>query len=31
MWALADPKTGEREVLAAMIDVEPRLAAAGRA
>jgi hypothetical protein len=28
LWALADPKIGEREVLAAMLDVEPRLAAA---
>jgi hypothetical protein len=28
LWALADPKTGEREVLAAMLDVEPGLAAA---
>ena len=27
LWALADPKTGEREVLAAMLDVEPQLAA----
>jgi hypothetical protein len=27
-WALADPKIGEREVLAAMLDVEPQLAAA---
>jgi hypothetical protein len=26
MWALADPKIGEREVLAAMLDVEPQLA-----
>ena len=26
LWALADPKTGEREVLAAMVDVEPQLA-----
>jgi Transposase DDE domain len=25
LWALADPKTGEREVLAAMLDVEPQL------
>jgi hypothetical protein len=25
---MADPKTGEREVLAAMLDVEPQLAAA---
>jgi hypothetical protein len=28
LWALADPKIGEREVLAAMLDVEPHLAAA---
>ena len=28
LWALADPKLGEREVLAAMLDVEPQLAAA---
>ena len=28
MWALADPKIGEREVLAAMLDNEPQLAAA---
>jgi hypothetical protein len=28
LWALADPKIGEREVLAAMVDVEPGLAAA---
>jgi hypothetical protein len=28
IWALADPKIGEREVLAAMLDVEPQLAAA---
>jgi hypothetical protein len=28
LWALADPKIGEREVLAAMLDVEPRLATA---
>jgi hypothetical protein len=28
LWALAGPKTGEREVLAAMLDVEPQLAAA---
>ena len=28
LWALADPKIGEREVLAAMLDVEPELAAA---
>jgi Transposase DDE domain len=28
LWALADPKIGEREVLAAMLDVEPPLAAA---
>jgi hypothetical protein len=27
LWALADPKIGEREVLQAMIDVEPQLAA----
>jgi len=27
-WALADPKIGEREVLAAMLDAEPGLAAA---
>jgi hypothetical protein len=27
LWALADPKIGEREVLAAMLDVEPQLAA----
>jgi hypothetical protein len=26
LWALADPKIGEREVLAAMLDVEPALA-----
>jgi hypothetical protein len=26
MWAIADPKIGEREVLAAMLDVEPGLA-----
>ena len=26
LWALADPKIGEREVLAAMLDVEPQLA-----
>jgi len=26
LWALADPKTGEREVLAAMFNVEPQLA-----
>jgi hypothetical protein len=26
LWALADPKIGEREVLAAMLDVEPGLA-----
>jgi Transposase DDE domain len=25
LWALADPKIGEREVLAAMLDVEPQL------
>jgi hypothetical protein len=24
LWALAGPKTGEREVLAAMLDVEPQ-------
>ena len=30
-WALANPKLDEREVLAAMVDVEPELAAAGRA
>ena len=29
LWALADPKIGEREVLTAMVDVEPQLAAAG--
>ena len=28
LWALADPKIGEREVLAAMLDVEPQLATA---
>jgi hypothetical protein len=28
LWALADPKIGEREALAAMLDVEPQLAAA---
>ena len=28
LWALADPKVREREVLAAMLDVEPQLAAA---
>src|SRR5258708_36710848 len=28
LWALADPKIGEREVLAAMLDVEPHLATA---
>ena len=28
LWALADPKLGEREVLTAMLDVEPQLAAA---
>ncbi len=28
LWALADPKIGEREVLTAMLDVEPQLAAA---
>ena len=28
LWALADPKVGEREVLAAMLDVEPQLATA---
>jgi Transposase DDE domain len=28
LWALADPKIGEREVLTAMLDVEPRLALA---
>ena len=28
LWALADPKIGEREVLAAMLEAEPRLAAA---
>jgi hypothetical protein len=28
LWALADPKIGEREVLTAMLDVEPSLAAA---
>ena len=27
LWALADPKIGEREVLAAMLDAEPQLAA----
>ena len=27
LWALADPRIGEREVLAAMLDVEPQLAA----
>jgi hypothetical protein len=27
LWALADPKIGEREVLTAMLDVEPQLAA----
>jgi hypothetical protein len=27
LWALADPKIGEREVLAAMLDVESQLAA----
>ena len=27
LWALADPKIGEREVLAAMLDAEPELAA----
>jgi hypothetical protein len=27
LWALADPKIGEREVLTAMLDVEPRPAA----
>jgi Transposase DDE domain len=26
LWALADPKIGEREVLTAMLDVEPQLA-----
>ena len=26
LWALADPKIGEREVLTAMVDVEPQLA-----
>jgi hypothetical protein len=28
LWALADPRIGEREVLAAMLDAEPQLAAA---
>ena len=28
LWALAGPKTGEREVLTAMLDAEPQLAAA---
>ena len=28
LWALADPKIGERDVLAAMLDVEPQLATA---
>jgi hypothetical protein len=28
LWALADPKIGEREVLTAMLDIEPGLAAA---
>jgi hypothetical protein len=28
LWALADPRIGEREVLAAMLDIEPGLAAA---
>src|SRR5258705_10699366 len=28
LWSLADPKIGEREVLAAMLDVEPHLATA---
>jgi hypothetical protein len=28
LWALADPRLDEREVLAAMVDVEPELAAA---
>src|ERR1017187_3470036 len=28
LWALADPKIGEREILAAMLDVEPQLATA---
>jgi hypothetical protein len=28
LWALADPKIGEREVLTAMLDAEPQLAAA---
>src|ERR1017187_8071333 len=28
LWALADPKIGEREVLTAMVDVEPQLATA---
>jgi Transposase DDE domain len=28
LWALADPKIGEREVLTAMLDVEPQLPAA---
>jgi hypothetical protein len=30
LWALADPRIGEREVLAAMLDVEPQLAVAVR-
>jgi hypothetical protein len=28
LWALADPKIGEREVLTAMLDVEPELVTA---
>ena len=28
LWALADPKIGEREALTAMLDVEPQLATA---
>ena len=28
LWALADPKVGERDVPAAMLDAEPQLAAA---
>jgi len=28
LWALADPKIGEREVLAAMLDAEPQMATA---
>jgi hypothetical protein len=28
LWALVDPKTGDREVLAAMLDVEPQLTTA---